>query len=140
MNDQLYFAYGMNTHPEQMAARCPGSLSLGAAVLPGYRFVFRNHADIELAEDNQVDGVLWRISDDHIAALDVLEGFPDYYLRQRAWVIDNNLNRCVAWVYTMDRQDYLSDPSTGYLQLCTEGYNAHGVDTYQLTDALNSVF
>jgi gamma-glutamylcyclotransferase (GGCT)/AIG2-like uncharacterized protein YtfP len=140
MNRHLYFAYGMNTHPDQMAHRCPGAVSLGEASLPGYRLVFRNHADVELADYSSVSGVLWHVSDDNLAALDLLEGFPDYYLRQRVWVNDVNDRRMIAWVYTMADQDYLQEPSPGYLHLCTEGYIAHGVSTNQLTDALNSVF
>jgi gamma-glutamylcyclotransferase (GGCT)/AIG2-like uncharacterized protein YtfP len=140
MNTHLYFAYGMNTHPEQMASRCPESVCLGEALLPGYRFVFRNHADVELADYNSVHGVLWQVSDDDLDALDILEGFPDYYLRQRVWVMNKHGNHIIAWVYTMADQDYLQEPSPGYLQMCTEGYIAHGVPTNQLTEALNSVF
>jgi len=140
MNTHLYFAYGMNTHPDQMAVRCPGAVSLGAAYLPGYRFVFRTHADVELADYNTVNGVLWQVTDDDLDALDLLEGFPSYYLRQRVWVTDDNNHRMIAWVYTMADQDYLQEPSAGYLHMCTEGYIAHGVSTNQLTDALNSVF
>ena len=140
MNRHLYFAYGMNTHPDQMAVRCPGAVSLGAAYLHGYRFVFRIHADVELADYNTVNGVLWQVSDDNLDALDQLEGFPGYYLRQRVWVTNDADDRMVAWVYAMADQDYLQEPSPGYLHLCTEGYIAHGVPTNQLTDALNSVF
>lgn len=140
MNTHLYFAYGMNTHPDQMARRCPDSLCLGAAHLDGYRFVFRTHADVELSDYDQVSGVLWQVSDDDLQALDMLEGFPGYYLRQRVWVTDKTGARCIAWVYTMADQDYLQEPSPGYLHLCTEGYIAHGVPTNQLTEALNSVF
>jgi len=140
MNTHLYFAYGMNTNPEQMSIRCPGAVSLGSAYLHGYRFVFRTHADVELADYSYVNGVLWQVSDDHLDSLDMLEGFPSYYLRQRVWVNVENEDRVVACVYTIADQDYLREPGAGYLQMCTEGYIAHGVPTNQLTDALNSVF
>lgn len=37
-SDRLYFAYGSNLSPEQMARRCPDSIFLGKATLPGYRW------------------------------------------------------------------------------------------------------
>ncbi|KAI7777419.1 hypothetical protein LA080_003571 [Diaporthe eres] len=37
-SDRLYFAYGSNLSPEQMAHRCPDSIFLGKATLPEYRW------------------------------------------------------------------------------------------------------
>lgn len=37
-SDRLYFAYGSNLSPQQMARRCPDSIFLGKATLPGYRW------------------------------------------------------------------------------------------------------
>jgi hypothetical protein len=37
-SDKLYFAYGSNLSPEQMARRCPDSIFLGKATLRGYRW------------------------------------------------------------------------------------------------------
>jgi gamma-glutamylcyclotransferase (GGCT)/AIG2-like uncharacterized protein YtfP len=132
----LYFGYGMNTNRDQMASRCPDSKLIGAAILPGYKFVFRGHADVELDWESQVEGVLWEVSDNDLIALDRLEGFPSYYLRQRAWV-ESQDGYGVAWVYMMNDQDYISNPSKSYYDLCFEGYTQHGVPTEQLTKALN---
>jgi len=131
----LYFGYGMNTNKQQMASRCPDSKVIGAAILPGYKFVFRGHADVELDWESQVEGVLWDISDKCLQALDRLESFPSYYLRQRAWVETDN-GYGVAWVYMMNDQDYVSNPSTHYYNMCMEGYTQHGISKEQLTNAL----
>lgn len=37
-SDRLYFAYGSNLSPEQMARRCPDSIFLGKATLRGHRW------------------------------------------------------------------------------------------------------
>ncbi len=36
----IYFAYGSNLNPGQMAERCPEYRSLGVARLPGHRLCF----------------------------------------------------------------------------------------------------
>lgn len=130
------FAYGMNTNPEEMARRCPGSRALGKARLPGYKFVFRGHADIEISERHEhVEGVLWEIDDLDLESLDILEGFPTYYLRQRVRVEHKGWDR-VAWVYSMGDQSFSGGPTNSYFNLCEEGYVHFGVDTDQLYSAL----
>jgi gamma-glutamylcyclotransferase (GGCT)/AIG2-like uncharacterized protein YtfP len=131
----LYFGYGMNTNIEGMASRCPGAVCLGAATLPNYRFVFRGHADVELEKDSWVDGVLWQIDDLHMKSLDRLEGFPRYYLRHKAFV-EHEGEQKIAWIYTMSEQDYEWAPGEQYLRCCIEGYEANGVPTYQIKEAL----
>lgn len=133
---QYYFAYGMNTNLGSMAHRCPTATCLGAATLPGYRFQFRYHADVELDIDCQVEGVLWEVDDDNIAELDILEGFPRYYLRQRVWVNHPQVGWVISWVYTMTEQDYITAPAASYLHMCREGYRQNDVDTHQIEEAL----
>ena len=133
-----YFGYGMNTHPEQMAKRCPDATLVGVAYLNDYRLVFRNHADIEINTGTIVSGVLWEVSDSDMIALDRLEGFPNYYLRQRV-LVQTETEAYIAWVYSMADQDYEMTPSTSYYDLCTEGYKHHGVPTAQLIEAMEAV-
>ena len=129
-----YFSYGMNTNLNSMAMRCPGAKSLGAAVLPHYAFEFKSFATVVPDMNNEVHGVLWEISDADLESLDRLEGFPYYYLRQRAWV-ETEDGWCVAWVYMMNDQSFESIPSNGYYELCYQGYRENGVDTTQLTES-----
>jgi hypothetical protein len=44
----LYLAYGMNTNIDQMASRCPGSVSVGRVDIPDHRLVFRGVAETVL--------------------------------------------------------------------------------------------
>jgi gamma-glutamylcyclotransferase (GGCT)/AIG2-like uncharacterized protein YtfP len=134
----FYFAYGMNTNLTSMANRCPGAVPLGSAILSGYRFVFRSHADVVLDGQTDTHGVLWEITDDHLDRLDSFEGFPHYYLRCRAWVQHND-DWIIAWVYTMHDQDYVSEPEASYVRMCREGYKENGVSTDQIDQALAEI-
>ena len=76
---KLYFAYGMNTNQEEMSYRCPGARAFGRAMLPGYRLEFKSFATIVPSPTEQVEGVLWTITDTDESALDMLEGYPEFY-------------------------------------------------------------
>jgi gamma-glutamylcyclotransferase (GGCT)/AIG2-like uncharacterized protein YtfP len=132
-----YFAYGMNCNLDSMAQRCPGAFCLGPGQLEGYKFAFRLHADVELCNpDEQVDGVVWQLSDDDLDSLDAFEGFPAYYLRCKAWVHSNEIGWVKAWIYTMADQSYLSKPKVEYVDMCLEGYKQNGIDCKQIYQAL----
>lgn len=133
-----YFAYGMNTNVDEMARRCPGSVSLGSAWLDDYELCFRTHCDIEHKPGARTYGVLWDINLDHLRALDALEGYPTYYTRFNVKVKQGRV-----WyntlVYQMNNQHWLADPGKNYLDCVTEGYRAHGVPLNQIDTALNNV-
>lgn len=135
----LYFAYGSNTNLEQMSHRCPAAVNLGPATLPGHRLVFRGHADVELDRQSDVTGLLWQVDDWDLESLDIYEGFPEYYLRQRVFVYDDQDQEHVAWVYVMSMQQHEAAPSPGYYQGCMTGYQQNGLATFQLTDAADRV-
>ena len=130
-----YFAYGMNTNREQMAQRCPAARVIGPAVLPGYRFRFAGCADVVEDKSSHVDGVLWYITEDCLAALDVLEGYPHYY-------------NCKEVLVKCDSEDYFAEvyymnpgfadglPSQGYYDMVTAGYRQHGVCLDQIERSL----
>lgn len=132
----LYFAYGMNTNPREMATRCPGARSLGPAQLLNHSFRFAQHADVEVCEDSYVDGVLWDINEEHLRALDNLEGYPYYYDRVVATVMHESRAYHVL-VYRMQPGHEISEPTLGYYNLVMEGYRAHGVPTDQLENSVN---
>ena len=131
----LYFAYGMNTNPVEMANRCPGAASLGHARLVNHSFRFAQHADVEPCSDSYVDGVLWEITDEHLKSLDQLEGYPHYYNRVVATVIHGARSYHVL-VYRMQPGHLVSVPTRGYYNLIREGYRAHGISTDQLENCL----
>jgi gamma-glutamylcyclotransferase (GGCT)/AIG2-like uncharacterized protein YtfP len=135
MNKMYMFSYGMNTNIQQMGIRCPRSTSLGAAILEGYRFRFANHADVVPDPGSTVTGVLWEITLDCLANLDLLEGYPYYYDRKMVEVSCAG-KKFECLVYTMQPGNTSAPPSNTYLNLITEGYLQHGIDCNQLTDEL----
>lgn len=132
----LYFAYGMNTNPVEMALRCPGARSLGHAQLVNHSFRFAQHADVEPCEGSYVNGVLWEINEQNLQALDTLEGYPYYYNRVVATVMHES-RAYHSLVYRMQPGHEISEPTLGYYRLVTAGYRAHGVPTEQLENSLN---
>jgi len=131
----LYFSYGMNTNTAQMAHRCPAAISLGPAELDGYELVFRGCADIRARERTTMEGVLWDITDDCLAALDILEGYPIYYTRYDVPVFHDGEWK-TAMVYKMNYGD-IYPPSAGYLRMLFEGYSEHGADVSQIYEAVD---
>lgn len=134
----LYFAYGMNTNPREMALRCPGATALGHARLVNHSFRFAQHADVEPCADSYVDGVLWEINEDNLRALDNLEGYPYYYNRVVSSVV-HGTRTYHALVYRMQPGHIDSEPTMGYYNLVIEGYRAHSVPTEQLENSLSSI-
>ena len=135
MKTKLYFAYGMNTNKEEMAYRCPGAVALGKAVLPGYRFEFKSFATIVPSPGEQVEGVLWTITESDELALDILEGYPEFYDKRHVKVqqgIDY-----IAMTYIMNPREKGYAPSSGYYSMVSEGYQAFGLNQKQLLDAKN---
>ena len=73
---KLYFAYGSNLWEAQMKQRCPQSKKLGIARLPGYRWIIsaRGYANVVKSKDDEVEGVLYVMSDSDENSLDKHEG------------------------------------------------------------------
>ena len=132
----LYFAYGMNTNVDGMARRCPRAVSFGRAQLLGHRFRFAGPADVQRDRRFNVDGVLWDITDQCLAALDRLEGYPFYYDRKWAQV---QYQDQVFWalVYFMRPGHGNGAPSSDYFDMVWQGYQEHGVPTAQLLHKYN---
>ena len=135
MKTKLYFAYGMNTNKEEMAYRCPGARALGKAILPGYRFEFKSFATIVPSPGETVEGVLWTITESDELALDILEGYPEFYDKKHVKVqqgIDY-----IAMTYIMNPREQGYAPSDGYYSMVSEGYQTFGLSQQQLLDAKN---
>jgi len=133
---KLYFAYGMNTNKEEMAYRCPRARALGKAILPGYRLEFKSFATIVPSPKEQVEGVLWTITELDESALDVLEGYPEFYDKKTVLVEYNNQSY-IAMTYIMGPREHGYGPSEGYYSMVSEGYQAFGLNQRQLLDAKN---
>ena len=133
---KLYFAYGMNTNKEEMAYRCPGARALGKAVLPGYRFEFKSFATIVPSPKESVEGVLWTITQSDESALDMLEGYPEFYDKKSVSVEHDNQSY-IAMTYIMGPREQGYAPSDGYYSMVSEGYQTFGLSQQQLLDAKN---
>ena len=102
----LYFAYGSNMSPAQMAMRCPGARAVGSAHLLGWRFHVntRGSASILPNEGSVVHGVLWRCNAAHFYALDKYEGVSwGNYRRRHVSVLMSCQTRVRAIVYAGTR-------------------------------------
>jgi gamma-glutamylcyclotransferase (GGCT)/AIG2-like uncharacterized protein YtfP len=121
-----------------MARRCPQAVSLGAAVLPGFRFEFKQFATV--VPDYQTDsvGVVWEITEDCEDALDILEGFPKYYTKQMVTVLIDGVPH-TAMTYLMYPNEVLNLPSNSYYNLVADGYEDHGISLDQLDNAIDRV-
>ena len=126
-----YFAYGRNTNLNDMEHRCPGAVRIGNAWIDGYAFKWRSAADIELATDNYVVGVLWALTDEHLASLDRFEGFPMYYFRQRV-IAKTAQQEYVSWAYMLVVQGDESIPKDEYRTALFEGYDQNDLSTDQM--------
>ena len=131
----LYFAYGMNTNLDEMAYRCPGARSLGHACLINHVFRFAFHADVEACEGSYVDGVLWEISSENLAALDLLEGYPNYYDRCALQVV-HEARTYHALTYRMQSGHPDATPTSRYFNMVLEGYQSHQVPVEQLYNSV----
>jgi gamma-glutamylcyclotransferase (GGCT)/AIG2-like uncharacterized protein YtfP len=131
----LYFAYGMNTNPYEMAHRCPGARSMGHARLIDHVFRFAYHADVEACEGSYVDGVLWEITPENLEALDWLEGYPGYYDRCVLQVVHES-RTYHALTYRMQPGQPDATPTSRYFDLVLEGYQSHSVPVEQLYNSV----
>lgn len=132
------FSYGMNTNLTQMRLRCPQARSLGQAVLPHYQFEFKSYATVSPVFGKNTEGVLWEITPECEAALDLLEGYPEFYTKINVWAEYNDtLVPCMT--YLMHPSELYNYPSDSYVDMLLEGYTAHGVNTGQIDQALMAV-
>jgi gamma-glutamylcyclotransferase (GGCT)/AIG2-like uncharacterized protein YtfP len=130
-----YLAYGMNTNLASMALRCPKARSLGRVVLPHYAFEFKRYATVVPEMNKQTMGVLWEITPECEANLDILEGYPSYYSKIIVWV-EHNGQQVPAMTYLMHPEEELDYPTDKYWDMLVEGYQTHGISTDQLDWAL----
>jgi hypothetical protein len=127
-----YFAYGSNMSFEQMKERCPDSKYLGVARLNGYKLDFTKMstirgggvADIVESADDCVYGILYSITDDELAVLDVKEkGYTRQTLNCFKYddLLDYNPLKGTnidALVYTVvNKSDTTIPPSMEYLKI-----------------------
>ena len=134
------FSYGMNTNTSGMQSRCPDAICVGRAVLRDHRFDFRGHADVTQHDDDVVHGLLWLMGPNDMTVMDRVEGYPDYYIREKLWVECEDGNDYKAWVYKMRETYAVQPPYEGYLGVVYDGYVENGIPTDQLITAMERCY
>ena len=136
----FYYAYGANLNIEIMNYRCPRAKRIINLTLPNHKLVFKGVADIETSYGDNVEGVLWDISDEWERSLDIFEGFPHLYRKEYFTIKADGAiardygNVIDVMVYKMNRDGY-GQPSDMYLETIRNCYEANGLDFDCLWDA-----
>ena len=132
-----YLGYGMNTNVDSMRYRCPDAILVDTVKLPDHRFRFARHADVVYEPGAETWCALWDITNDDLASLDILEGYPRYYKRKLVTLTKPVYNTPYqAWVYYMARNEPAAWPDTSYLNMLQEGYAECRIPESQLIEAL----
>lgn len=123
-----YFAYGANLDLKGMGRRANGCEQISRATLPDYRLVFRGVADIEPAAGEKVRGALYRITLEHLRALDSFEGYPQLYIRKEVLAVPDNGDPIMATIYQMTNRKGYSPPYVSYLETILSGCRDWGIE------------
>ena len=100
----LYFAYGANMERDAMRVRCPGAVALGAAMLPGFRYVIARGFGIVVPQGGAcVHGVLWRLTPRDYAALNLFESLDSGLYRRALLTVEGPHGPCRALIYRARR-------------------------------------
>ncbi len=139
----LYFAYGSNMSRSQMRERCPEHECLGMAVLPDHALCFPRSSPVRLcgvaglAEQpgSQVWGVVYRLSERDLHALDKREGYDParpahvnrYDRRTVRVLMDGATLECLTYFARSEAGQHV--PSTDYLRTIIVGAEENGLPT-----------
>jgi len=118
----MYFAYGSNMCIRQMNDRCPNNSKIGIGQLSGYRWIIstRGYANVVKSSNDDVWGVIYEISIQDEAKLDVYEGVSTKcYLKENLDIlIDRRIKNCLTYV---DPITEIGIPSYTYSNTINEG-------------------
>jgi hypothetical protein len=139
----IYFAYGSNLNPGQMAERCPGYRSLGVARLPGHRLCFPRYsrsrrcasAGFEPSPGDVLWGALYEIPPDDLPILHYQEGYdPDgpahlnrHDFREVTVLRLGGSEPVKAMTYAAIPDGTTELPSRAYLDTIIDGAMYHGL-------------
>ena len=144
MGQVLYFAYGSNLDDEQMRSRCASAQPVARAVLPNYALAFGGFshrwdgavASVVRARGARVEGLLYRLDDADLRALDRFEGHPFAYERVVKLVLDEHGQRRRATTYLQPEDGFEPwAPQPGYFRVLWRAYARLGFDVAPLATA-----
>lgn len=139
----LYFAFGSNLLYGQMRRRCPSAVVEGRASIDGYRLAFAGRstlwggavATLLPDRDALTEGLLYRITEADLLALDAFEGHPNFYIRRTLRVQDAHGYTRRAHVYILQGRP-LGSPSAAYYGRISDAYKHLGLDRTALVQAV----
>ena len=131
----FYGAYGSNLNKEQMSRRCPNAIPVGTFDMIGQKLTFRGVADIEKSRGCSIQLGIWQITKRCEMALDVYEGFPNFYTKMFATSPFGQV-----MIYTMQNKDTVCPPSNAYLDSISQGYKSFGLNPQSLKDAVRDSY
>ena len=127
----LYFAFGSNLDPEQLARRVPGAAYLRPGVLRDHTLAFVARpgqegpgvAHLEPKPGARAWGMLIRFPADGWETMDLYEGTPRVYQRA-ARLVEGPKGRAPVWVglYLMGGSPRRAEPAPAYLDRVARGY------------------
>ena len=136
---KYYLAYGSNLSVEQMFHRCPKAIYVGSGQIRNYRLLFRgshtgSYLTIEKKRGRKVPVLIWKVTEEDEAALDLYEGFPRFYRKEemeidaKSLIDGTSIGTISAFVYLMDEARPLGKPTAYYYHVCEGGYERFGFD------------
>jgi len=120
----LCFAYGSNLDVQQMHQRCAEAVRLIApGCLRGYALAFNAYssswgggvADVVVAPQQEVWGLVYDVSMAGLEHLDVYEGYPHLYTRFQGPIDTSHSVLTPVWIYTVVNKQEFIPPSKEYL-------------------------
>ena len=134
MADVWYFAYASNMLRAQVKQRMGDVKEERLARLEDYELNFdkiarrsTGAANITIVPGKVVWGVLYRLSEQQMKALDRFEGVPEHYRRSEVNVIDTQGNKIAAQVYLARKVRKGLKPDRLYLQRIVQGAEEHNL-------------
>jgi cation transport regulator ChaC len=129
-----YFAYASNMFRAQVEQRAGAPAEEKIARLDNYALNFdkiargsTGQANLVPSDGQAVWGVLYRLTDQQLRALDRYEGVPEHYRRSEVTVVDEQGNRIRAQVYLARKVRRGLKPDRGYLARIVQGAEEHGL-------------
>ena len=127
-----YFAYASNMNRAQMKQRAGDWPEERLARLENYELNFdkiarggTGSANIAMAQGKVVHGVLYRLSEQQLRALDRFESVPEHYRRIEVNVVDDAGQKIAAQAYLARKVRKGLKPDRLYLQRIIEGAEEH---------------
>ncbi|MDI6764062.1 MAG: gamma-glutamylcyclotransferase [Thermodesulfobacteriota bacterium] len=119
---KLYFAYGSNLWLQQMRERCPNHKIVGNGILKGYRWIIskRGYANIVKSSQDEVQGIVYEISDSDESTLDIKEGVQNGAYRKETITVevDGQSLKCLVYV---DPVEHEGEPKQEYIDRINKG-------------------